>query len=138
MIGRGTNLRHPLYIDDFLAACELASDSEPEHVSGRAYVIAGEQAISSHKLIETYCRELDLPRPVLKIPYPIGRLMATSAEALFGLLGREAPLSRRTLEFFDTDNAFDISRARNELNYRPTYNFAAGLDATRSWLVQNS
>jgi nucleoside-diphosphate-sugar epimerase len=43
-------------------------------------------------------------------------------------------VSRRSLEFFTTNNAFDISRARTVLGFTPRYSLSAGLAATRGWV----
>jgi nucleoside-diphosphate-sugar epimerase len=69
------------------------------------------------------------------MPYPIGRLLAFACERCFGLIGKEPPISRRSLEFFDTDNEFTIDRARNRLGYQPGYTLDQGLEETRSWLI---
>jgi nucleoside-diphosphate-sugar epimerase len=55
---------------------------------------------------------------------------------LFGLIEKEPPISRRSLEFFHTNNAFDISKARTALGYDPKISFEAGLQESREWLVQ--
>ena len=132
MIGRCTNLRHPVYIDDFVTACDLAA--EKDDLSGEVFIVGGERAITSQELIETWCQALDLPQPALRIPLRLARVMAFAAEASFGLLGKEPPLSRRTLEFFNTDNAFCIAKARAELHYHPKFDLACGLERTRPWL----
>jgi nucleoside-diphosphate-sugar epimerase len=43
--------------------------------------------------------------------------------------GAEPPISRRTLAFFENDNAFDIGAARRALGFDPRTDLAAGLRA---------
>lgn len=132
MIGRGTNLRHPVFIEDFVRACEIACGKSAGE--RQAFVIAGERAMTSGQLIEAFCNVFAVPRPWLRVPYPAARMLATGAETMCGWLGREPPISRRMLEFFDTDNAFDIAKARRELGFYPQVEIERGLEETRPWL----
>jgi dihydroflavonol-4-reductase len=130
MIGRGGNLRHPVYVDDVVQAFRLAA-SRPE-ASGEVLNVAGERAVTTRELIEAFCTAFALPVPRLRVPYGAGAVLAGGTEWLCGLVGREPPLSRRTLEFFDTNNVFDISRARSVLGFVPRYSLREGLAATRA------
>ncbi|MCC7146390.1 MAG: NAD(P)-dependent oxidoreductase [Phycisphaeraceae bacterium] len=132
MIGRGDNLRHPLYIDDLVAAMKLAAE-HPQAV-GETFIIAGPQPISTRQLVEEYCQVLGLSYPKIRIPYVVGLGLAITAEALCGILGKEPPISRRALEFFDTNNAFNIGKADRLLGFTPHFSFAQGIKATASWL----
>ena len=134
MIGPGDNLRHPLYIRDMIEAFRLAMDRE--EAVGQVLLVGGERPITTNELIETFCRVMNLPRPRIRIPYGWGMALARGAETVFGWLKMEPPLSRRSLEFFDTNNAFDIGRAKRVLGFQPRYTFEAGLEATREWLAR--
>ena len=132
MIGSGKNLRHPVYIGDFIAACEQTLDS-PGAV-GQTFIIAGERPLTSRELVGAFCRTLELPHPRLRIPFPVGTLLAMTVEATFRLAGKTPPLSRRSLEFFETDNAFDIGKARGVLGFKPAYDLQQGLALAKPWL----
>jgi nucleoside-diphosphate-sugar epimerase len=133
MIGDGKNMRHPIYIDDAVEALRLAM--EEDAAVGKLMILGGERAITTNELVEAFCETLGLPHPLLRIPYWTGRVLATVAESVFGAVGREPPISRRTLEFFDTNNAFDISRSKRLLNFRPAFSLRAGITDAREWLV---
>ncbi len=128
MIGRGRNLRHPLYIADLMTACELAASSH--NAVGRTLLIAGPRAMPCHELIETFCEVYGLPRPRLRVPYSLGYGLALLCEGLCRPLGKNPPISRRSLEFFDTDNAFDTTQARHVLGFEPRSSLRQGLEAT--------
>jgi nucleoside-diphosphate-sugar epimerase len=134
MIGRGDNLRHPLYIRDMIEAFRLAMYRE--EALGQVLLVGGERAITTNELVETFCRVLKLPRPRIRIPYGWGKALAAGTETVFGWLKKEPPISRRSLEFFDTNNAFDIGKAKRVLGFHPRYTFEAGLEATREWLAR--
>jgi nucleoside-diphosphate-sugar epimerase len=70
------------------------------------------------------------------VPYVITRWLAVIAETAFGLVGKAPAISRRNLEFFDTDNAFDTRKAVRILGFKPVHNLQQGLALTRNWLEQ--
>lgn len=125
MIGKGLNKRHPMYIKDMLAAFKLAM--EKDQALGETMIIGGDQIITTKELVDTFSEELNLPGPAVKLPYPVGVFIAIVAETLFGVIRKEPPLSRRTLEFFDTDNGFDISKSKRILEFTPAYSFKEGV-----------
>ena len=43
---------------------------------------------------------------------------------------REPPFSRRSIAFFENDNAFDITAAQRDLDFRPTIDLEDGLRMT--------
>jgi nucleoside-diphosphate-sugar epimerase len=54
------------------------------------------------------------------------------------VLGINPPFSRRSLAFFENDNAFDISAAKRDLGFVPQVGFADGLQRTladATWTV---
>jgi len=125
MIGEGKNMRHPLYISDFLKIIEQLLKNN--HSSGDMFLIAGPEYLTTSELVATICQVFNLDYPRFRIPMLAGKVAALSAEKLFQLIGRESPVSKRTLEFFNTNNAFDISRARSILTFNPQYTFEKGL-----------
>jgi nucleoside-diphosphate-sugar epimerase len=132
MVGQGNNFRHPLYIADMITAFHLAATRR--EAAGQVVVVAGEKAVTTRELVEAFCTAFELPHPSVRIPFAMGELMAACTEGLCSLIGREPPFSRRTLEFFNTNNVFDTSRARAVLGFVPRYGLAAGLAATREQL----
>jgi nucleoside-diphosphate-sugar epimerase len=132
MVGNGSNLRHPLFIKDMLAAFRLVLESD--RAVGETILIGGEEAISTRELLDSFCRVLNLPEPRFRLPMKLGELIAAVFEAAFTLIGKEPPVSRRSLEFFNTTNAFDISKARRLLGFRPTFSLEEGLKESRVWL----
>jgi nucleoside-diphosphate-sugar epimerase len=136
MVGKGENLRHPVYVLDFFQALKLAMQGEK--ALGEILLIAGDRAITTKELINSYAAVMGFPVPKIGIPYWSGLLLAKLVETLFGLISKEPPFSRRTLEFFDTDNAFNIDKARQILGYKPKFSFEAGLADCRGWLEANA
>ncbi len=132
MIGKCENMRHPLYIKDMLDAFILSMDMKS--AVGEMFIIGGERAITTNELVDDFCNVLEIPKPRIRIPYAAGVVIASIAETVFGLIRKEPPISRRTLEFFNTNNAFDISKARDVLGFKPAFSFEDGLRDCQDWL----
>ena len=127
-IGRGDNLRHPLYIDDLNAALELTALAGRQ-ASGRTFNIAGPRWMTVAQMVGEFAQALRVPPPVVHAPRSLGIAVGWTAERLSALLGTEPPLSRRTLAFFENDNAFDIRAARESLGFEPRVDLAGGARA---------
>lgn len=127
-IGRGNNLRHPIYIDDMLAALELAAAAGPE-VSGRTFNIAGPRWMTVEEMVGEFAQALQVPPPAFHAPRWLGLSVGWAAEQVSGIVGAEPPVSRRTLAFFENDNAFDIGAARRSLGFEPKTDLPRGARA---------
>jgi nucleoside-diphosphate-sugar epimerase len=125
-IGAAKNLRHPIFIDDFLDGLLLAATAGPE-VAGKTFNIAGPSYMTVQEMVSTFATAMDAPAPRLRIPRWLGLTTGLAAELLGGLLKVEPPISRRTLAFFENDNAFDISAARRSLKFDPHVDLLSGV-----------
>jgi nucleoside-diphosphate-sugar epimerase len=132
MIGKGDNLRHPVYIEDMMQAFKLSMEND--EAVGKTFIIGGEKAITTNELVDGFSKVFNFHGPLLKIPYNTGKFIALMSEKAFAVIKKEPPISRRTLEFYDTNNAFDISKAKKYLKFNPEYSFEAGLSDSRKWL----
>jgi nucleoside-diphosphate-sugar epimerase len=130
MIGKGNNLRHPIYIQDMLSALILAM--EAESAVGETFIIGGKQTYTTSELVGIFSKELDLPKPRIRLPMCLGQLIAVGSEKLFRLSKKEPPLSRRSLEFFNTNNSFDITKAKKILGFNPMFPLTEGIKETQA------
>jgi nucleoside-diphosphate-sugar epimerase len=127
-IGRGNNLRHPIYIDDFLSGLKLAAQAGPE-VAGRTFNVAGPRWMTVEEMVGEFARALRVPPPALHAPRWLGLAAGWTAERMSAVVGAEPPISRRTLAFFENDNAFDIGAARRSLGFEPRTDLPGGAHA---------
>jgi nucleoside-diphosphate-sugar epimerase len=128
-IGAARNLRHPIYIDDFLDGLVLAAQAGPE-VAGRTYNLAGPTFMHIDEMVRTFAEAVGAPEPRLRIPRWLGLVLGAAAELSGSVLKIDPPISRRTLAFFENDNAFDISAARAQLHFDPRTDLLTGLRRT--------
>jgi len=124
-IGRGNNLRHPIYIDDLSAALELAAAAGPE-VSDHIFNIAGPRWMTVEEMVGEFARALKVSPPGFHAPRWLGLTVGWAAEQVSAVVGAEPPVSRRTLAFFENDNAFDIRAARQSLGFEPKTDLPGG------------
>jgi nucleoside-diphosphate-sugar epimerase len=128
MIGEGSNQRHPVFISDMVEAFHLAAE-RPGAV-GQVFVIGAERAVTLRQFVETVCDVTGGRYPRARIPLWAGRILAASVERACVWAGRRPPISTRTLAFFTNNNAFDISKAKSALGFRPKYDLRSGLCET--------
>jgi nucleoside-diphosphate-sugar epimerase len=128
-IGKATNLRHPIFIEEMIEAY-IKTASGPSSLSGKSYIIAGPKFMPLREMIKTMAEAINVPEPSLTIPKNIGFGLGLSAELIFGIAGKEPPFSRRSLMFFEHNNAFDTSAARNDFGFNPLIDLEEGLRRT--------
>jgi nucleoside-diphosphate-sugar epimerase len=131
--GRGEALRHCIYIRDMVEAFELAASADG--ALGRVIIVGDDEAVTVRALVDQFAHTCGAAAP-RSVPFIMLSTAAVMAEAAFMPLGKEPPISRRTLKFFTGNTAFDTTRARQLLGFRPAYDVASGLAET--WDVISS
>lgn len=128
MIGRGDNLRHPIYIADMIDAYLLAA--EKEQAVGETFIIAGARPASTKELVETIAGVLATKPVWFSVPLRLAEWMAIPLEAIGRMVHVAIPLTRRSLEFFNTSNAFNIGKAQRLLGFEPKTSLQQGMQMT--------
>jgi dihydroflavonol-4-reductase len=125
-IGRGDNLRHPIYVDDFLMGIERAALG-PAQIGGQTFNLAGPRWMTVEEMVSQFAQAIEVPPPKLHAPRWLGLTVGWAAEQVSAVVGAEPPISRRTLAFFENDNAFDISAARAAFGFDPRTELPGGV-----------
>lgn len=131
MFGDGKTLYHPLYIDNLVDA--LVAAMPPDVGNGEAYLIADEQYVEIEELVRNVASALGVS---VNIPhYPLLPLIAAGhvCETLCKPFGITPPIFPRRVDWYRQNRAFDIRKAKRDLNYRPQVGLAEGLRRTASW-----
>jgi nucleoside-diphosphate-sugar epimerase len=136
IFGSGKNWRHPVYVTDAVMGLELCAQAND--VCGEVYIIAGSKPAQVVELVRVISTELGVSPPRIHLPIALGKLGSVSLEAIFKLLGKQPPFSRRSLDFFQKNNAYDISKAKRELGYEPQVDLPTGVKQTVRWLNDKS
>jgi nucleoside-diphosphate-sugar epimerase len=135
MIGRGDVLYHLTYVEDLVAGIILAG--EKKAAIGNTYTIGGHEYLPLKQLVGLIADVLGKPAPHKHIPLKPVYWAAAICETACRPLGIEPPIYRRRLDFFTKDRAFDISKAKTDLEYCPAVALQEGLAATAKWYKDN-
>jgi nucleoside-diphosphate-sugar epimerase len=108
--------------------------AETDNGAGQVYIIAGQRPVTIETLVHMIAEALEVQPPALRLPVTMGKVAGYGLQLAFKPLGRQPPFSRRSVDFFLKDNAYDIGKAKNELGFEPQVDLRAGLVETRSWL----
>ena len=101
-----------------------------ETALGQVMIVGDAGAVTVRELVDEIARQTGA-HPPRSVPLALLSAAGALAEMVFKPLGKEPPISRRTLKFFTANTAFDISRARTLLGYEPQYDLASGLAETK-------
>ena len=135
LIGNGRALLHPTYIEDVVQGFCLPANNPVSF--GETYNIAGPRVVTVREYAETIAQTLNVSLPRLRFPKPSAGILATFLEALSKITGKEPILSQSKVKFLTSNHGSNISKAMNELGYRPKTDFEAGIKRTVNWYYQH-
>lgn len=134
VFGSGDVFYHPLFIDNLLDAFECAM--VPDRGLGEAYLIADDRFLSIRQLIDEAAVVMGIKPRICHLPLWPLVVASHVVPALCRPFGLAPPLSPRRLEWYTLNRAFDIGKARRDLNYQPRVELASGLRRTWEWYVK--
>jgi 2-alkyl-3-oxoalkanoate reductase len=131
MFGRGRTLYHPLYIDNLVDAFLLVQ--QPGVGDGRAYLIADEEYWPIETIVTKVGEALQTPLAIKH--YPVMPLVIAGHvfETICKPFKITPPIFPRRVDWYRQNRAFDITRAKNEIGYRPAIGLDEGLRRTAAW-----
>ena len=135
IIGDGKTLNHYILVNDLARAFRLAAENPKS--SGQLYLIGGEKIVTLEYAMQTIAKIYGVKLFPFKIPALPIQVLGSIIETLCKPFGVEPPLHRRRVDFFVKSRAFDISKARNELGFQPTYSFEKEAEYVARWYVDN-
>jgi nucleoside-diphosphate-sugar epimerase len=135
MFGSGQTQRHPIFVSDAITGLELCARMET--AVGQVYFIAGEKVVTISELVRTIAEVLRVRARIIHLPVALGLTAGYFCQAVFKPMKRQPPFSRRSIDFFLKDNAYDIAKARHDLNFQPQIDLRTGLQKTVEWQAAN-
>jgi len=126
VIGDGTTLTDLTYVDDVVAAIDLAVSAD--RVSG-IYHITGPEPVRVWDMIAELMQALDLPAPSRHVSVRSALRLGAALEVAARLLPTrpEPPLTRYKVSVLAYSQTLDTSRIRDELGFEPKVSLRAGL-----------
>jgi 2-alkyl-3-oxoalkanoate reductase len=137
-VGEGKNQVDLTYVEDAARAHLLAADAltPGSPVAGSVYFISQDEPVVLWPWVREFLAALDLPPIRLRVSLPTARALGGAAAAVYkGLkLRREPPLTPFLASELAQSHYFDISRAKDELGYKPALTMAEATTRTVAWL----
>jgi nucleoside-diphosphate-sugar epimerase len=131
VLGSGEIFYHLTHVDDIVRGFRLAATVAG--AAGRTYILAGPEVTTLNELVRIVAEQAGVAPPTWHLPVWPFWLAGAACEAVCAPFGLEPPIYRRRVDFFTKSRAFDITRARNELGYRPEIGLATGIRHTLDW-----
>lgn len=130
-VGMGKNLVDMIYIDNaveaHLKACDNLNLSGP--VAGKCYFVSDGKPVLLWDWIENLLKELKLPGITKSISYKHAELLGSFLESFYRLFKiKHEPLMTRFLAAqLAKSHYFNISRAKNDFDYKPIVSIEEGM-----------
>lgn len=136
ILGSGSSLLHPTYIDDLIHGIHLCTNNQ--NALGETFLITGDRPVTVKELAKTIAEELNVSLPKIKIPLFFANATANTIELLAKILRFEPLLTRSRVKFFTENRAFSNKKARSKLGYVPKVEFREGVKRTIRWYRENN
>jgi dihydroflavonol-4-reductase len=131
MIGSGNNRRQCIHVDDLARGLLLAAQHPA--ANGQTFVFAGNEIMTTQKMVERIAGVLDRKPPRLQLPMWPFIAAAGVMETTLPPLHIAPPLHSRRLDFFRKSFVFSTARAQSVLGFQPAIDFRTGAADTVSW-----
>lgn len=133
-IGNGRNKIDYVFVTDVVRAARLAE------LSGKGsedYIIAGEKPLSLNEAVNNIAGSINTKVLPVHIPRIVGLGISYAADYLGKIAGKRSPLFPSRVRIITSNCYFNTTKARRELNYKPTTTFKEGTRITAKWLTEN-
>ncbi|MFH0818722.1 MAG: NAD(P)-dependent oxidoreductase [Patescibacteria group bacterium] len=134
IIGDGNNCWHLSYATDVASGFVLAGNSEK--AIGQIYIIAGEEPVTMNNMTAIAAGILNVAPPK-HLPYSLIITAAYCLLLLKKLFKIKVPIEPSGVHFLTNHRAYNISKARVDLNYCPEVNIEKGLKNTLAWYQEH-
>jgi nucleoside-diphosphate-sugar epimerase len=128
LFGAGEGRRHMVYVDDVVSAFFKAC--ERDEALGEGVIVAGPRPCTLRELLDEVTTATGSRRYGVRLPLAPMLGLAAVVEDVCGALAIDPPIYRRRMDFFHSDSAFDISKARRVLDWEPKVDLREGIRRT--------
>lgn len=133
MFGSGRTYYHPVYIDNLVDAFMLSMDFKTGN--GETYIIADDQYFSIKELVVKTGSAMGLNIKVVHMPLLPLIIAGHICEKACKPFGIAPPIFPRRVDWFRQVRAFNIDKAKRELQYEPGIGIDEGLKRTAGWYL---
>lgn len=129
-VGNGNNYTSNIYVTDLVQALIKLVDNG---VMGETYILTSDESINFTKLGKLIAQAIG--KKTITIPVPAGIMLCAAAveETVFNAIKKKPIVTKRNIEATITDRIYDISKAKEQLNYLPKVSMEQGIIKTIQW-----
>lgn len=127
-VGLGENLTPIVHVDDDVVAAALGAMEGGR--GGEVYLVASEKSYPMKELFCAIIHALRIRRAYLYVPVWAAYLAAWAIETMSTATGRPPVVARKNIISTAMDRTFDISKATQDLGYKPTAELGKGAEET--------
>lgn len=128
LFGPGNGRRHMVYVHDVVSAFFKAC--ERSEAVGKGLIVAGPRPCTLRELLDEVAAATGSRRYGVRLPLAPMLGLAAVVEDVSAALAIDPPIYRRRMDFFHSDSAFDISKAREVLDWEPKVDLREGIRRT--------
>ncbi len=143
IVGDGKNQIDTVHVVNAAAAHLDALDAlknQPDEAAGRAYFISQDEPVDCWQWIGGICQLAGVSAPTRQISFRSAWRIGATLEGLYRVTrrGNEPPMTRFLAAQLARDHYFDISAAKERLDYRPRLSMQQGLQRLQAaWSGRN-
>ncbi len=120
------------YVDNLIDAIFLA-EKNPKAI-GEAFNITDGKSYNIKEIIDTIAQEEGVGKPIIRMPYFLGKFAGYVAEITFPIFGKYPPFSSTAADWMSKDvNVYNVAKAKKILGYRPKISLKEGVKKTIKW-----
>jgi nucleoside-diphosphate-sugar epimerase len=119
------NRRSMVHVADVAQAALLAAGRE--EAAGRVYLLSDGEPYSTRRIYEAMCHSVGRPVSRWRVPQSLLQLAARAGDVLGGNGRRPVPFDSEVLDRLLGSAWYDSSRARRELEWRPSWTLEEAL-----------
>ncbi len=136
-IGTGENPFSLVYVKNFVSALALLCDNDK--AIGQIYHITDGHDISRLEFITTLANKFGYQIPTAHVPEGVAKVLCPILEFINKVTRSHTPplLNKFKMKFMYTPLTFDISKAKDQIGYKPLVEFDKALDETVEWFKKN-
>ncbi len=134
IIGSGNAQMQPTYIGDVVRALLRCLNEE---IRNKVYIIAGGSPLPVRQVAGAIAEALGASLPRIAVPLGFACIAAQVSEYCAKLFGFEPLVTLSRVRFFTQDRAFNVEKARKELDFHAEVNFEEGVRRSVRFYRQN-
>lgn len=120
------------YVGNLVDAILLAEKNQK--AIGETFNITDGRSYSIKEVIETIAKEEGVGKPMINMPYSLGKFAGKIAELVFPLFGKYPPFSSTAADWMSKDvNVYSSQKAKKILGYNPKISLKEGVRETIRW-----